>query len=262
MLHNLYTPLSGALASEKVLDILANNLANTQTVGFKGEGITFKLLTPEPERQYKEPGPPAHFKVDFEEVLPLRGNEMAYVGVSGLSTDMTQGSPIETRNPLDLMIEGDGFFVVHTLEGERLTRAGTLTLSREGALVDKSGNPVLGTKGNIFLHGHKVEINPRGEIYQDGELVDRLRLVHVKDTSHLEKIGHNHFHYSGPEDGIVDQASPTLRQGFLESSNVNAIKNLTQLILAHRSFEAYQKAIQNYDSMLESSSSSLGEVRG
>ena len=262
MLKNIYTPLSGAVASERALEIIANNLANVSTTGFKGEKVSFKLLDPEPYKHYKDPLPPANYKVPFEELMPFRGNEMAYVGVSGVSRDLTQGSPIATKNPFDVMLEGKGFFVVHTKEGIRYTRNGSFSLSQDGALVDKNGFPVLGKKGNIFLHGHNIDINHLGEVYQDGELVDSLMIKEFKNPASLEKVGMNHFHYDGLEEDITNVDLPSVKQGFLESSNVNAIKNLTDMILAHRSYEAYQQAIKNYDSMMEKSNNTLGEVQG
>ena len=262
MLKSIYTPLSGAVASERVLEIIANNLANVSTTGFKGEKVSFKLLDPEPYKNYKDPLPPANYKVPFEELMPFRGNEVAYVGVSGVSRDMTQGSPIATKNPLDVMIEGKGFFSVHTKEGVRYTRNGAFSLSQDGALVDKNGFPVLGEKGNIFLHGQNININHLGEVYQDGELIDTLIVKDFKNPTNLEKVGMNHFLYNGLEEEVVTVEYPSVKQGFLESSNVNAIKNLTDMILAHRSYEAYQQAIKNYDSMMEKSNNTLGEVQG
>lgn len=262
MLKSIYTPLSGAVASERVLEIVANNLANVSTTGFKGEKVSFKLLDPEPYKFYKDPLPPANYKVPFEDVMPFRGNEVAYVGVSGVSRDMSQGSPIATKNPLDVMIEGKGFFSVNTKEGVRYTRNGAFSISQDGALVDKNGFPVLGEKGNIFLHGHNVEINHLGEVYQDGELVDSLLVTEFKNPLNLEKVGMNHFLYNGLEQEMNKVEYPSVKQGYLESSNVNAIKNLTDMILAHRSYEAYQQAIKNYDSMMEKSNNTLGEVQG
>ncbi|MFK7824984.1 MAG: flagellar hook-basal body protein [Oligoflexales bacterium] len=262
MLKSIYTPLSGAIASERVLEIIANNLANVSTTGFKGEKVSFKLLESEPYKNYKDPLPPANYKIPFEELMPFRGNEVAYVGVSGVSRDMTQGSPQATKNPFDIMIEGKGFFSVHTKEGVRYTRNGAFGLSKDGALVDKNGFPVLGEKGNIFLHGQNVEINHLGEVYQDGELVDTLLINEFKNPTNLEKVGMNHFLYNGLEEEVTTVEYPGIKQGFLESSNVNAIKNLTDMILAHRSYEAYQQAIKNYDSMMEKSNNTLGEVQG
>lgn len=260
MLNSIYTPLSGGLAQEKVLEIIANNLANLNTVGFKEEQVTFKLLEPEAEINYTEPLPPANFELNFED-LHLRGNEMNYVGVSGVSRNDLQGSPLDTKNPLDLMIEGEGYFQISTPEGERYTRNGSFSLSPEGALVDKNGNPVMGTKGSIFLGSGKVEINARGEVYQNAQLVDRISLHTFEDKKQLEKIGLNYYSYSGPETGETKLQNPSIKQGFLEGSNVNAIKNLTGMIMAHRSYEAYQKAIKNFDSMMEKSNNTLAEVR-
>lgn len=261
MQKSIYTPLSGALAQEKVLDILANNLANTQTVGFKSEQVSFKLLEPEPRRNYKNPLPPANYKVPFEELLPLRGNEVSYVGVSGVSRDMTQGSAMRTQNSLDLMLESEGFFKINTKDGVRFSRAGDLSISPEGALVNKNGEPVLGERGSIFLAQGDVEVNPRGEIYQNGHLIDRLDIAKFADVNHLEKVGMNQYLHNGPLENMSQVDFPKVKQGYLESSNVNAIKNLTQMILAHRSYEAYQQAIKNYDSMMEKSNNKLGTLR-
>lgn len=261
MLKSVYTPLSGAIAQERVLEIIANNLANATTVGFKGENVSFKLLDPEPEKHYIDPLPPANYKIPFEEILPLRGNEVSYVGVSGVSRDLSQGSPIETKNSLDFMIEGEGYFAVNTKEGVRYTRNGSFTLSQDGALVDKSGSPILGEKGNIFLNGSQIKVNGIGEVYQDGELVDRIAITKIKNSKQMEKVGMNYFLHTGLEGDIEIDKFPVVRQGYLEGSNVNAIKNLTDMIIAHRSYEAYQQAIKNYDSMMEKSNNTIGEVR-
>ena len=262
MLKSIYTPLSGALAQERVLDIIANNLANVNTVGFKSEKVSFKLLEPEPEKNYKNPLPPANYKIPFEDLMPLRGNEVAYVGVSGVSRDLSQGASIQTKNPLDLMLDGEGFLTVNTKEGIRFSRNGSLNINNDGALVDKNGFTVLGEKGSIFLNNGHVEINNRGEIYQNGEFIDKLLVHNFKDLNQLEKVGLNHYLHTGLEENQMRMTNPTIKQGYLEASNVNAIKNLTDMIMAHRSFEAYQQAIKNYDSMMEKSNTSLGELRG
>ncbi len=261
MLSNIYTPLSGALAQEKVLDIIANNLANVNTVGFKGESVTFKVLEPEPEKSYTTPLPPANYKISLDDVMPFRGNDVDYVGISGIARDNSQGPAIKTDNRLDLMIEGDGFFSVNTKDGPRYTRNGSFTLNSDGALVDKGGNPVLGEKGNIYLHGHDFQVNSLGEVYQNGQLIDQINIVKFQDPEALEQVGNNLFFYGGADAGRVPVEFASLKQGYLEGSNVNAIKNLTAMILAHRSYESYQKSIKNFDSMMEKSANSIGEVR-
>lgn len=261
MVKSIYTPMSGALAQERVLELIANNLANANTVGFKGDRVTFTLLEPEPEKHYRDPLPPANFKVGVEQLMNLRGNEIAYVGVADVVRDGAQGPAIDTKNPTDLMIEGDGMLGVHTPDGIRYTRNGSLGLTRDGVLVSKEGHPVLGEKGDIVVRAGAFSVNDKGEVWQDGQMIDRLQLYVFDDEAGLERAGLNLFHYGGPEEGRRVVANPQVRQGFLEGSNVNAIKNLTDMIIAHRSYEAYQKAVSNYDQIMQKSSNSIGDVR-
>ncbi len=168
---------------------------------------------------------------------------------------------MQTKNPLDLMIEGEGYFSVQTPDGVRYTRNGSLALSSDGVLVTKEGHPVLGERGDIFLRSGAFQVNNLGEVYQDGEMIDRLSLYTFDDDSALERVGENYLFFGGEPSSAKRVALPGVSQGFLEGSNVNAIKNLTDMILAHRSYEAYQKAVSNYDQMMEKTSNSIGEVR-
>ncbi len=261
MLKNIYTPLAGAISQERALETLANNLANANTVGYKQDNVTFSLLEPEPFDKYPTPLPPANFKVDLDKIGPLHGNDMSYVGIAGMERDFTQGPAVNTHNKMDLMIEGNGLFKVQTKDGERYMRAGDLTLSPQGALVSKFGDPILGEKGNIFVRSENFQINRNGEVYQDGQLVDRIQLFEFKDPKNLQRVGQNYYEYGGPPEEVAVSEKSTILQGFLEGSNVNAIKNLTSLIVAHRSYEAYQKAVSNYDKIMEKSSNTLGEIR-
>ena len=131
MLKNIYSPLSGAIAQERVLETIANNMANMNTVGFKGDRVSFTLLEAEPEKNYNSPLPPANYKVDVEQLMNIRGNEMAYVGIADVMRDETQGPAIATGNPTDIMIEGEGLLGVNTPDGMRYTRNGSLSVSRE-----------------------------------------------------------------------------------------------------------------------------------
>jgi flagellar basal-body rod protein FlgF len=261
MLKSIYTPLAGALGQERVMEVIANNLANLNTVGFKGDSVTFKLLEPEPYKNYADPLPPANYKVNLDDVMPLHGNEVAYVGVADVHRDNTQGPSINTGNNLDFMIEGDGHFAVQTPEGVRYTRSGSFALSPDGVLMTKAGHPVQGERGDIFLRGETFQVNHRGEIYQDGELVDRLQVFKLENPDAIERVGDNYVFYGGEPESLTRVEHPSVQQGFLEGSNVNAIRNLTSMILAHRSYEAYQKAVADYDKMMDKSSNALGEVR-
>lgn len=261
MLKSIYTPLSGALAQDRVLEIIANNMANTNTVGFKGDRITFTVLEPEPEKRYSDPLPPANYKVGFEELQNLKGNEILYVGIADLQRDTTQGPSIETKNPLDFMIDGAGMFEVQTPDGPRFTRSGSFSMSRDGMLVSKDGYPVVGQKGTIPLRNGQFEIRGLGEIWQNGKFVDKLACWTFKKDESLERVGNNFFFFGGAPEEKIAVESPSIQQGWLEGSNINAIKNLTDLIIAHRSYESYQKAVSQFDQIMQKSSNNLGAVR-
>ncbi len=261
MLNNIYVPVAGALSQEKALDAIANNLANVNTVGFKGDNVAFTLLEPEPYKNYPSAIPPANFKEDMSGVFPLHGNDMSYVGVASIERDFSQGPAINTQNPHDIMLQGDGFLTVQTSEGLRYTRAGDLSMSNDGVLTSKMGDPILGEKGLIYVRSQNFEINGQGEVFQDGQLVDRLKLVTFDNKKELEKVGNNYYMFGGDEAAIKPANKLRIEQGFLEGSNVSAIKSMTSMIMAHRSYEAYQKAVANYDKMMEKSSNTIGEVR-
>ncbi len=257
----IFTPLAGALAQEKVLEMIANNMANLNTVAFKGDRATFVLQEPEPEKRYESPLPPANFKVGMEQLMYLKGNEIFNVGIAEMFRDTQQGPAVQTLNPTDVMVEGEGLFKVETPDGERYTRAGNFAVSRDGVLATQDGFPIMGDKGDIVVRAGSFQVNDTGEIWQDGKMVDKLQLFRFDDENALERVGGNMFHYGGPPEGVKRIALPSVRQGFIEGSNVNAIKNLTDMIIAHRSYDAYQKAVQSYDKMMDRTNNSIGEVR-
>lgn len=261
MLKNIYTPVAGAISQERALEAIANNLANVNTVGFKGDSVAFSLLESEPYKNYPDPLPPANYKEDMQSVFPLRGNDMSYVGVASIEKDFQQGPAVSTQNPYDLMIEGNGFFNVQTSEGLRYMRSGNLGLSPDGVLISKQGDPVLGERGLVYLHGTDFSVNGNGEIFQDGQLVDRLKVSSFKHPQELERAGNNYFFFGGDESSVETATKARISQGFLEGSNVNAMKNMSAMIIAHRSYEAYQKAVANYDQIMEKSSNAIGDVR-
>jgi len=261
MIKNIFSPLTGALSRERALDIIANNLANTNTTAFKQEKVSFQLIPSEPEKRYFNPLPPANYRINFDEQMPFVGNEHAYVSIGQIKKDFTQGPKIETRNPLDMMIEGDGFFVVQTHQGVRYTRAGEFSINKEGVLTTKSGLPILGKRGLIYTGNHQVEVNQHGEIYLHDRYVDSLQIASIKDKEQLENIGYNLLYYNGDPSSVATLENPHVEQGALEGSNVNAIANLTAMILTHRSVEAYQKTMRQYDQIMDKSANRLGVVR-
>jgi flagellar basal-body rod protein FlgG len=193
--------------------------------------------------------------------MHLKGNDIAYVGIADVQRDESQGPAIETKNPLDIMINGQGMLGVHTPDGLRYTRNGSLNITRDGVLVTKEGFPVLGEKGDIVVRHGGFNINENGEVWQDSHMIDRIPLWRFEEPESLERVGQNLFFYGGKPEGAKTVQGADFRQGWLEGSNVNAIKNLTDMIVAHRSYEAYQKAVANYDQIMQKSSNNIGQVR-
>lgn len=251
MLKNVYSPLSGGVLQERVIEIISNNLANVNTTAFKEDEITFQAQEANPWPSYATPHPPAAFKLDMQDLYPLKGNEMAYVTLSEIKTSHTQGSLQKTSNETDLAIKGDGFFEVMTPFGERLTRDGSFNINNEGYLTTKSGYMVQGENGPITgLKGDGLKVLAGGEVYSGKQFIDKIKIVAFNDKSTLERLGENLWMHNGSPDNLT-VSKAEIEQGYLEASNVNPMKNLTNLIVAHRTYEALQKTVKSQDETMQ-----------
>jgi flagellar basal-body rod protein FlgG len=262
LLKNIYAPLSAGKGQERVLEILANNIANSGTTGFKEQDVSFTSMLANPWPAYQNPNPPAPFKMDMSEVYPLHGNEMGTVALSSIRTNFSQGPMRETGNPLDCAVQGNGFFTIETAFGPRFTRDGSFALTPDGTLVTRSGGTVAGENGPLTgLSEGDVRITPSGEVFQGDLFVDKLRITAFEDPELLERIGDNSFVHDGAPENIIAFRGE-ISQGYIESANVNPMKNMANLITAHRTYEALQKAIQAHDKTMEKGSNEIGVVRG
>jgi flagellar basal-body rod protein FlgF len=221
MEKGIYLALSGAISNEGQMDVITQNLANSNSLAYKKMKMTFKdyLISPECEQE---------------------GKIMAEV--AGIPTDFSNGELTQTGNVMDLALEGSGFLA---LEDNNYTRRGDLKRDKEGFLTTRNGLKVLGQKGPIRIPEGKLEIGANGEVTVNQMQVGKIRLVDFQDKNALVRLGEDRFQ--------TDQkSSPTtaqIRQGFLEGSNVNTIKEMTQMISTLREFQAYQKIIQSFDDM-------------
>jgi flagellar basal-body rod protein FlgG len=260
VVKNIFAPLSGGMVQERVLEILANNVANMNTTGFKEEQVTFAALEANPWPAYSSPLPPAQFKLDMRDLYPLRGNEMGYVTLSNVETSHIQGALKRTGANTDVAIQGDGFFAVSTPFGERYTRDGSFALTSDGTLINKNGATVLGERGSITgLTEGQMKILATGEVYEGEKFIDKIKTVAFSDQKLLQRLGDNMFVHDGAPENMI---TPTgeLTQGFLEGSNVNPMKNMTSMIIAHRTYEALQKAVKAYDNTMQLAAQKVGEV--
>jgi flagellar basal-body rod protein FlgF len=212
---------------ERQLDVVANNIANVNTTGFKADQSLFQ--------EYLMPGA-------REDNFVGRDRRESYVQDRGTYRDVSQGAAQETKNPLDLAIQGNGFLVVQTAAGERYTRDGGLQLNNQGQLVTEEGDQVLGTAGPIVFQptDHDVNIAPDGTVtVQEGNnrtdaLRGKLRLVSFADAQQLLKQGSNL--YAAADGAAQPDLKSTLEQGYLEKSNVNAVAEMSHMIEVTRAY--------------------------
>ena len=228
MNSGLYTAYSGMKARADALEILANNLANVNTTGFKEERAFFSLLN------------------QSSSALDQAGTIDAAVNRNVLThkaVNQAEGSLSLTGRDLDVAIEGNGFLLVQTPQGIRYTRNGNLHLNAQSVLTTSEGFPVLGASDKaITLGPGKINISQDGGVSLDGAAVDSLKIVTFTDLSTLQKEGHSLFLARGGR--AAEKASgATLKPGYLEQSNVNAVSSVVQMVDILRHFEAIQKSV-------------------
>jgi flagellar basal-body rod protein FlgF len=250
MSKGIFTAVSGAMAQSARLDTVANNLANVNTTGFKRDGQLF--------REYltsfnQEPGTieVPRIPASIESFYAHNGGDKSFVDLDGTYSDLSQGTIRPTGNNLDFALEGEGLFEVATPDGIRYTRAGNFTVDGDGRLVTKQGFPVQKQGGGEFkFESADVSVSTNGEIFEKGQSVGKLALVKVGNKDALLKQGANLFALKDNLEAQLSAAVETkVNQGFLEGSNVNIVREMTDMITATRTFESTQKAIQAYDQM-------------
>lgn len=264
----IYTALSGAIAQTQRLDTIANNIANVNTPGFKKDQQVFQeYLTSfeKPQDVMNVPRVPA----SIESFYDMQGGDKSFVDTKGTFTDFSQGSLKPTGNPLDVAIDGKGLFEVSTPGGVRMTRAGNFTLDGMGQLVTKEGFPVLksGEGGDLASRVIKatgtgpIHIEDNGEVFQGTESLGTLSVVRAGNEDALRKIGNNLYDVkSNMNPDLQPLKTPSLKQGFIELSNVNIVQEMTDMITASRTFESTQRAIHAYDQMSDKIVNVVGKV--
>ena len=260
MPSGLYIAASGMDSTITRENVIANNLANSSTVGFKqNRAVDIAFPTYMIARLHDQ-----KMKV-MDGTAELRPN----IGFMGggvipqeVATDYSQGSRLETKNPLDFALTGPGFFTVLSPEGKTyLTRAGSFSLDANGTLVTQDGLPVMGHNGEITIDGSTVSADEEGNLTVDGKAQDQLLIVKVKDQNQLFKVGHSLFEATPQNKIDMSPDDIQVQQGFLEQSNVNSITEMVNMIEVQRSYEQNAKIISMYDQVLGEASSQIGSLR-
>jgi len=232
MIKGLYEAAAGLQAQAMAQEIRSNNLANMETVGFKKDTPFFRILT----SQGASSGSSA----------AQDQQQASCVVVGGTTTDFSQGPLRETDNPLDLAMQGDGFFVVKFGNKQGYTRAGNFKIGSDGEIVDQNGFPVQAARGELRVpEGAEVLVDTNGDVFADGNSVGSLRLVTFEDKSVLNKAGSNIWVTKTDDVQPKDVTDPEVYQGFLESSNANMIEEMVSMIDGMRQFDMHQKSISS-----------------
>jgi len=176
-----------------------------------------------------------------------------------IAIDSRPGTLKTTGEPLDVALEGEGFFALQSAAGTVLTRRGDFHVGADGVLSAVSGEPVLGESGPIQIGIGAATIGADGTVRVNGDVIDRLRIGQVADESELQYLGNGM--YASASGTVQDPESyPVVRQGFLETSNVTPVNEMVQMMETLRHFEASQRLVHGYDQMLEKAISELGKV--
>ena len=229
MLKGLFVSKAGMLAQQRRLEVAANNLANANTLGFKRTLISFtKMLGAMLDETTDENRVPGKTAIDF-----------------------SNGTLKKTGNPLDVAIQGDGFFVLQGPEGEVFTRNGNFTLNEQGELVSQNGWPVLTSQGVIQItNGEEVAINQSGEILVNGKVVGTLRIAIFNNPETLQPLNNSLFTAPNSYYRELDPSEIFVQPGHLETSNVNPLSEMIALIDINRNFELAQKSAKAQDESL------------
>jgi flagellar basal-body rod protein FlgF len=230
-----YYALSAGLAAQtQALEVVAHNLANLATTGYRGQQTTFRSLLA------------GHGAVSTS-LLNAAVNNFGVL--SGSRLDLTGGSIAPTGNPLDVAIAGRGFFSVQPSAGSVLyTRDGSFHITSTGQLVTSQGNAVLGEQGPVTLPNGAIAISSDGTISVDGTVVDKLRLAEFPAGTNLSAMGN--ATYSAPAASAVLAADSSVRQGMLEGSNVSPTESVVQLLSVQRNAEMLGRAFSAIDGQL------------
>lgn len=254
MIRGLYIGASGMVAESLRTDVISNNLANANTAGYKKDIAVNK---------------------DFASILISRVNDGAntpVIGSLGLGTVLDEiatvhasGTMRMTGNDFDMGIDGKGFFTVETPQGERYTRNGTFTQNVQGELITNEGYPVLGLNGSKIKipQGKKLVVGSDGSLKVDDQTIGTMKIVEFADEKQLLKEGSSLYSVSPGPNGAATTgttATGSVRQGYLEMSNVNIVAEMVNLITNYRAYEINGKVIQSHDQMIGKAVNDVGKI--
>jgi len=234
MNSRFYAACAGLIARTESLDTIANNLANSNTTGFRGRHSTFSS---------------ALVSAGHANLSVLNQDANDYGSLGSTRLDNSQGVLTNTGNQLDVAIEGPGYLPVQTASGVVYTRAGNLRVSPQHQLTTAQGDPVLGDSGPITIVGTDVSISPDGTISSDGAIAGKMKVVEFGSDVDLQNKGDNY--YTAPAGSAKASPTSVIHQGTLEGSNVNSVTSVVELISAQREVESMRRVLSMFNSEMD-----------
>lgn len=234
MSNGIYAATAGAVAQTTALDATANNIANATTYGFHGDRVTFR-----------------------EALAKARSPDLAEVGAGTTRIDTQSGAITQTGNPLDVALEGDGYIAVQSPQGTRYTRAGNFQLDDQRNLVTADGLKVRGQGGapiNFPPEATNIAIGVDGTVSADGQQLGQIELARFAPNQMKREGGTLYSATGGQSKGDL----PKLHAGVLESSNVNVVRGVVDLVKVSRTYESLMKMIQGYHDVESRAARELG----
>jgi flagellar basal-body rod protein FlgF len=228
MANGIYVATAGAVANQRQLDVVANNLANVGTAGFKGQRVSFGEVL---QKQMAE-DPPV---------------ELHFTQVQKAATDFGQGPLRRTGNSLDIALEGPGFVEVMQGTQVRYSRGGALTLDKAGFLVDAAGNRLVGHDNRpiqVQAEGAQLAWDRNGNLSAGTRNVGRIKVVEFANTAQLKRVGDTLF--SAPPNAAQPAVKTAVRGGMFEAGNVNPVRGVSSMITASRAYEAFHRIITTF----------------
>lgn len=234
----------GMITQMQRMDVVTNNIANVDTTGYKKDQVVSQSFTEELMKRINDPG--LRMFKEFRD-FPV-GRVSQGVFVDDVYTDFSAGSLRQTNGPLDLALNGQGFFCVNVNGEELYTRDGSFKLMSDGTLVTSDGGIVQGLNGDIVIPNGTITISEQGRVYSNDQYIDTLKLTDFTDKHTLRKDKDNYWRTT-PE-SQTSAFTGLVVEGYLENANVSSVKEMVEMITLSRAYETNSRMITIHDTTL------------
>jgi len=263
MVRGHYIAGTGMMLQRRLMENITNNVSNADTTGYKKEHLVSHSFDEVMIKRLNDPHVIGQTKIVGSTWLP---GQLPAVGPLSLGTQIDQlyisfmqGGLEGTDRSTDMAIVGDAFFVVSTPEGDRYTRSGAFYIDEQGYLTDGEGHFLLGENGPINTGGLNFTVSTEGGVFVDNQLVDNILIVSFEDNGALRKQGSNlYFSLEAPE---AETKPYTIRQGFLETSNVDIAREMVDMLTVFRTYETNQRMLTMIDETVGKAVTEIGRLR-